>query len=106
VWPSLREISLTKGYGSTLSTFKWLPPGGSRADNLTRSEYSLLPAFLDGLLLGMAEADGGGGGGKNVMATTMSLTENYENYFLQTEADFRGAFAMAKRGAASLSRQP
>ena len=105
VWPSLEEVSLTKGFGSTLYSFKWLPPGGDRDANLTQCEYSLLPAFLDGIMIGMNETE------SEVAATVAAgqkrvLTENYEDYYLHTRAEFETTFSLVKRGAAALSRHP
>lgn len=116
VWPTLEEICLTKGFGSTFASFRWLPGGGDRDANLTRSEYSLLPAFLDGLLIGINETQAEVTAASAKPAPAQSwrrqpipaivLTEQYEDYFLHTRTDFQRAFSLAKSGAATLSRHP
>ena len=46
-------------------------------------------AFLDGFLLGIDEA-------RATKARSIVLTENYEDYFLRTRADFQRTFTLAR----------
>lgn len=101
-WPALQEISLTKGFGAVQRCMLRLPPGGDREQNLTQVEYGLLPAFLDGIMSGMAQEEARR---VEIGQPRMSLTENYEDYYLHTRAAFQATFAMAKVDAAALSRE-
>jgi len=51
-------------------------------------------AFLDGFLLGIDEA-------RATKARGIVLTENYEDYFLRTRADFQRTFTLARHSVKS-----